>query len=399
MTKERSALTATTRTDEPHGVDRKAVCWKSVPRSPHRRCRRGRIALGGVDRFAAVNGLSPLTACRRMNGLRAGAAGPAGGSYCFRFALVTVTVLLVFSSGCQTLHRNMGQGRDSAEYHRWEQGGRDALRHNRLEQAESYLARAMELAPRDAQVLEQYADLCQRRGDVGRAIEVLTRAVDASDGQPELRVKLGECFLDNGYWLPASRQAQLALDTNRHCPDAWVLKGRIQMAKENHAEAMACFQRALSINPDQANVQIYLAQTHAQMGEPMRAISCLEQLLSQYPVGQQPEAALIALGKMLSEMGRHHAAIEKLYLAARQRDATAAAWVALAQAQRAGGYRRQAVATLETAAQRFPEVQPVTDLLVAWQRELEPEPGVLQAAWQPAFQNKPDAKRWPDAKR
>lgn len=304
-----------------------------------------------------------------------------------------LVALLAMSSGCQALHQKFGRGADIAEYHRWEQGGRDALRHNRLDQAEGYLSRAMELAPQDVQVLEQYADLCQRRGDVGRAIEVLTRAVDASNGQSELRVKLGQCFLDNGHWLPASRQAQLALDSNRHCPDAWVLQGRVMLAKENHAEAMACFQRALSINPDQANVQIYLARTHALMGEPMRAISCLEQLLSQYPVGQQPEAALIALGKMLSDMGRHHAAIEKLYLAARQRDATTAAWIALAEAQRAGGYDRQAVATLDTAAKRFPDAQPISEMLVAWNQELKPEPAVLQAAWQSPFQNNPEPKR------
>ena len=285
--------------------------------------------------------------------------------------LTVVTQLTVFGlaavvvsvSGCSTFRAFDQANTTLGDARLWEQGGRDALSHGRVDEAKICLRRAINNAPQDGRIREQLADICMENGEYAEAIIELTQAVDLSSDDPELRVKLGNAYLRVGKLIPATREAQLALESNRQLASAWELCGRTHWARGELTEALADFQRALSIAPNLKDVQIQVAQLHRQMKQPKRALSGIEQLLSRYPIGQEPKEALLFQGVLLMDLEQYESAMEKLQIAASRQDATSETFVQLSRAQVLAGQPSLARSTLTRAVERYPAETKLASLL------------------------------------
>ncbi|MCH2177949.1 MAG: tetratricopeptide repeat protein [Mariniblastus sp.] len=280
-----------------------------------------------------------------------------------RLTVLGLAVVVVGMSGCGAFRQFDQSNRTLGDARLWEQGGRDALSHGHVDEAKICLRRAINNAPEDRRIREQLADICIKNGEYTEAIVELAQAVDLSSNDPELRVKLGNAYLSVGKLIPATREAELALKSNRQLATAWELCGRTHWARGELTEALADFQRALSIAPRLKGVQIQAAQIHRQMRQPKRALSGVEQLLSRYPVGQEPQDALLFRGVVLMDLEQYESAMEKLEVAASRKDATSETFVQLSRAQVLAGQPSLARSTLTRAVERYPAESKLASLL------------------------------------
>ncbi len=248
------------------------------------------------------------------------------------------------------------------------QGGIEAMYHGRVDQAEHLLVRAVETRPKDPRIREHLATVYAQQGDFNAAIQQMSKSIELSDGDPSLNVQLGKYYLANGGWLPAARQAALALDYNRKMPEAWALRGETKLAKGELNEALADFQRALSYQPDMPEVQLKVATIQRRLGRPMRALSTLENMLSHYPIDQQPENAVLLAGDVLIEIKQFDQAIELLSQTTSQRGASPDSFLLLSRAQLAAGQPSQARLTLVRAGSEYPHQPQIQSML----SELQP---------------------------
>ena len=275
-----------------------------------------------------------------------------------------VLVMATFSAtGCHVFRPFQQVNNSLADARLWEQGGREALSHGNVDEAKNCLRRAINNAPGDRQIREQLADICMERGEYHEAIAELTQAVDLANGDAELRVKLGQAYLKSGKLIPAQRQAELALESDRQSAAAWELCGQAHWARNELPAAVADLQRALSIDAKRPGVQVQIARLHRQMGQSKRALSGIEQLLSQYPGGQEPQEAMLLQGMVLIDLQQYSPAIEKLQMAVNRSDATCETFLQLSRAQFLAGQPSLARSTLARGLEKYPAEAKLTDLL------------------------------------
>ena len=210
--------------------------------------------------------------------------------YKVKFVCLFASVAIVsLNSGCQTFAPFGGSitAVEHARSRQWKRGGLDALAKGRFEQARNYFQRARESSPDDPEIQVNIARAMVHQGDLAGAAQAYEQVVAGSNrvgNNSMTHVELGEVYLARGQWLHARRQADLALERDRHLPEAWVLRGKTEYAKGEWANALSDFQRALRYQPKMPDVQIQIAETYLKKGQPMRALSTAEQVLSQYPV-------------------------------------------------------------------------------------------------------------------
>ena len=268
--------------------------------------------------------------------------------------LLLLSLGLSCSLGCSTwgvfsrkAEHNLAQSRQ------WTQGGLAALDNGKLDQAANCFNRALEFAPKDRRIRSHLAKTYAQRGEIEQAIGQMQRAIESTH-DPYLIVELGELYLENEQWLPAMRQAEIALSMDRKLPDAWALKGRVQLAKGNYSAALPFFQRAMGLDTSQHDVHFDMANTYQKMGRPMRALATLEQLLAKYPVDQQPEPVLIAKGNALLEVQQVNEAIHLLTRTCRLPGASSEAFEHLCKAQVLANQHSDARTTINRAIALFP---------------------------------------------
>lgn len=283
------------------------------------------------------------------------------------------------SSGCQSL--NQALGRRSAEEINQAQknalGGMEALDQGRLDQAKSAFHEALEYTPENIRIRSHLAETHARSGEYEQAINQMLRVVESTH-DPRHHVALGEMYLAHGQWLQAVRQADTALDGNRKLPEAWVLKGETHFAKGDFQSALACYQRALGLNPDLTAVQLRVAEAYRRRGEPLRSLATLEQLLSRFPRDQQPETALVAKGVALLEVQQLDEAIRLLEQASLRDRASVESFVWLGRAQFMAGRASDARTTFNRAQARFPNHLELEQIA----SQLQSQPGNQRVAWQ-----------------
>ncbi len=283
-------------------------------------------------------------------------------------AWLAASVIVMLNCGCQSLNP-WGRTKSLVEQSQARQltcGGIDAAEKGRYDDACNCFSQAIKLSPQDPQIQVHLAQAYVEQGDLKSAISNLEQAVAKTElrgGDPSINVALGELYLANGQWLPAVRQADLALNRNGKLADAWALKGKTEYAKGNMSAALAHFHRAIGYQPKMPDVQIQIAETYQQMNQPLRALSTVEQLLSQYPPDRQPERALLAKGVALMSIQHVSSAIDVLQVASQRENVSSEVFVRLGQAQLLAGQTSQARMTLNRAKQLFPDENEIGELV------------------------------------
>jgi tetratricopeptide (TPR) repeat protein len=211
------------------------------------------------------------------------------------------------------------------------------------------------------------ARAAQEQGNPSLAIEHMHRAVELSGNEPKLVVELGEMYLAVGQWLPAKRQAELALRLNHRFAPAWKLQAKTHLAKGDLDAALADFQRAAGLNPALPGVQLAIVETYQQKKQPLRALAAVEQILGKYPPDQQPERALLAKSVALMELRQLNPAIQTLQAASQRENASSEVFLRLGQAQLLAGQVSEARLTLNLGKKAFPEIGDFDSLLTELQ--------------------------------
>lgn len=258
----------------------------------------------------------------------------------------------MISSGCRcpwTCTNN-----SLTESSRWSQSGIEAFHEGNHDHAEKLLAQAIESRPGDPILREHLASIYRNQNKTSEAISQLMQAADLSEPRSDLFVKIGQLYLANQQWIPANQYAKRALEANRQDPNAWVLMADIKLARSELSEALSDYQRALSLNPTQPQVQLKVAKVHQLLGRPMRAYSAIEQMLASIPVEQQSTDLLLLSGRLLMDLRQPAQAVAKLQLASARSDTSPDCFVALANAYVAMGNSSLAQTTLSRASSLYP---------------------------------------------
>ena len=241
--------------------------------------------------------------------------------------------------------------------------GNDSLEKIPARSIGQFLSRRTRAKQTDSDEQIRLARLEQGRGNNQTAMLHLQKAKEASPKSPLLLVEIGELHLASGHWLAANRHVDLAMHQDPHFAPAWHLKGKTELAKGDLSQALADFQRAASIDPDSENYQLSIVETYQRMNQPLRSLSAVEQLLSKYPLVEQPESAVIAKSIALMQLEQNNQAVAILAEASQRPNASSDVFLRLGQAQLQSGQVSQARLTFRRAKTQFPDKAQFDSLL------------------------------------
>ncbi len=208
------------------------------------------------------------------------------------------------------------------------------LRHDRLEEAEAALRRAVELNPRLLTGWEKLGETLRRRGRPAQALTAYEQALEISGGTPRIRLALGLTHLELGH-LDDARDAILATgdaDAARRLALAFARAGRLddaaailqplvatrdpaatralarilsEQGRQRPAEAL--LERALHIEPESAEAHELIALVALREGRWPDAVAASRRALE---LDETRPEAWNQLGVALYSQGRQPAALD-----------------------------------------------------------------------------------------
>jgi tetratricopeptide (TPR) repeat protein len=228
--------------------------------------------------------------------------------------LTLLVLLIVFTPACATLRRNRTAD-PILTSRQLALRGADAVQQKRLDEAASLFEGAIAANPADERPHRQYSEVLWQRGRRDEAIRQMEESLRLSAGDPEVRVRLGQMYMDRGDLEQAWNQATAASAAHRQLASAWALRGDIENRKGRMDEALTSYHRALSFEPRMTQVQIAVAEIYRKQNNPQRALATLQLMEEQYGTEPVPPEVLKLQGLAFKAQGRYRQAIRSLALA------------------------------------------------------------------------------------
>ena len=245
----------------------------------------------------------------------------------------------------------------------WSGNGIAAIRRGAVREARECFAKASSQMPHDHRIVANVARTHFQEGQTKLAIEAMHRAVAINGDDTELLVELGEYYLADGQIEKAQEVVDKSLDQNHRLASGWLLKGKIHASKREYQTALSDFQKSLGIDSSREDTQLQIVETYRDIGDPLRALSAVEQLLEKYPLDRQPESAILEKSAALIQLDQHSAATEVLKTAAQRNDVSSEIFAALAKSQILSEDKKMAWQTLVEANRRFPNDAKITQIM------------------------------------
>lgn len=221
--------------------------------------------------------------------------------------LVPILVPCLLSSGCRVLRNR--DTRDVTSARQLSLRGFDALQQRKYNDAESLFVEALRQSPSDERAQQGFSEVLWQRGERQQAATHMSRAVELSGANPDLLVRLGQMYFEQGDLDKAAEKADAALHSRRNDPTAWALKADILRCRGQLSEAIDCYQRALIYRPDWPEVQVIVAELYGLAKRPQRALATLDRMTDQHSENQIPPRAHLLRGQALADMGEREAAL------------------------------------------------------------------------------------------
>lgn len=216
--------------------------------------------------------------------------------------LIQLASLCWSAGGCQSL-RSRQQTRELSVARQTSLRGQEKLQQNKLTEAEYLFAEALRRSPVDERAQAGLAEVLWQRGEQQQALVHMQQAATIGGGNPDTLVRLGELYYQQGMLAQALEQADLALENQRKHPAAWALRGKVLQQQHQLDEAMTCYHRALSEQPNLPEVQLALAEIYRGLGRPQRALATLDAMLAGQSEEQIPPQAWLLKGQALADLG------------------------------------------------------------------------------------------------
>lgn len=221
--------------------------------------------------------------------------------------LAQCVCLLLLICGCNSL-RARRQTRELAHARQNSLRGAEKLQQNKLQEAEILFTEALRRSSVDERAQAGMAEVLWQRGEYTQATQHMTQAAAISGGNPDTLVRLGEMNLQQGQLGEALSQADAALESQRRHAGAWALRGKVLHQQQHLEEAMSCYHRALSDQPNLSDVQIALAELYRELGRPQRALATLDAMTDGQSREQISPQAWMLKGLALADLGEQSAA-------------------------------------------------------------------------------------------
>ncbi len=195
-------------------------------------------------------------------------------------------------------------------------------------------------------------------GSLREAGDLYAKAFGLAPQRDDLLVFAVDAYLAAG---DAQKARTLQAGASAASPEAsgvWLAGGRIAEAESRGPDAIAAYEKALALKPDQADVQLRLGSLYQKAGDSAKARKHLDALMAD---PKAPATVLYAYGLALIRDQKFDQAIAPLKRAVTADSLMATAWAALGACLQAGG--------------KYPEaIDPLRKAL-----ELEKSPGTLSA--------------------
>ena len=173
-----------------------------------------------------------------------------------------------------------------------------------LETCEEELLRAIHFNPSDAHAHVAYSTfLITTTTDQGRALREMKLALDLDPLSPYVNALMAWTYIFLRDYERASKQAIETLELYPNALLAWWGLGLSEMGLARHAQAIAAFDRAVTISAEPLSIA-YLAAAHARAGHIDIAESLLDQLLSRSANEPVPPRCFAFLYTALGDAGR-----------------------------------------------------------------------------------------------
>lgn len=243
--------------------------------------------------------------------------------------------------------------------------GLSAMHRGQCDEASRLLRQASEADPEDLRIRRHLASSLAQSGRKDLATWELKQTLARCEDDPSVHIDLGKLLLEQGEPHAASAHADKAIEIDHELAEAWLLKGRCDMAAGQHARAVPSLHRAANADPDCREAFLELAECWSATGEPLRALSALDLHNSQFAADQVPLRAVELTGRVLLDLGQHNRASRILAEATRRPETSRAVWLMLVESCHAGGDLVAAQQAARSAQQLYPEDPEISGLVAA----------------------------------
>lgn len=242
--------------------------------------------------------------------------------------------------------------------------GISAMELGQWEEAESQLRKAVAKSPTDADAQRHLAEVLSARGAQSEALQHMLIAAQLAPSNTSTAVRAGELLLLADRPAEAGEFAAKAVKRDPNLAAAWALWGQAHAELGAEEQALAYFQRALMLAPNDSSVLLRSAELYNQRGQYERCLASLHHLIDTYPQDGAPLEALLLEGRTYLALRRPQQAADRLAQATRLYSDTAELLYLQAEVEMAMGRSQQAEQLARRALELDSTHGPSRELLV-----------------------------------
>lgn len=142
--------------------------------------------------------------------------------------------------------------------------------------AEPVFRSVLEIDPDNPQARSMLAKIAFSKNDVAAARRWIEEAIDEDDTVAEYHYLRGLFEARAGNGAAAEPHVRRSLELEPGFPEAWSLLGTILLDTRRAEESVVCFERAASLDPQNAAVQLNLASAYASLGRDTEEARAME---------------------------------------------------------------------------------------------------------------------------
>ncbi|WP_010582742.1 tetratricopeptide repeat protein [Schlesneria paludicola] len=274
---------------------------------------------------------------------------------------VVAVLICPLVTGCQSLQKRLSQ--DSAKCGALCAQAREARERGNAEQANQYLDEALRQKPTDVETRRQLAETMWNSGRRHEAVEEFAALHNQLPKDTRLAARLAVMQWETNRRTEAAETAESVLKLDQKSKEAWLVRARCQVVREEFEEAMSSYIQLAQLAPDDVIPMIELAELHLKRGHPDRACP-LFRAASQHSATtpeQQSEIEWL-LGISYTRSQRWSLAVPVLERAIGRRKASAEDWCFLGWARLQSGDVTGAQSDLQRAVHCDPNSASVRSL-------------------------------------
>ena len=172
--------------------------------------------------------------------------------------------------------------------------------------AAPFLEEAVALDPRNDVAYAKLGEVYDAKNDSGKALVNYEKALEINPELTALYVPVGMSYLNGGEIAKAESSLQTAENRGVTDPELYNLKGMVLHRQNKNAEALAAFEKALSLDAGNATARYYRGAIFDRMNQPDQSIAAYRETVAMDP---GYAAAWFDLGVMYYNRGAYTDAI------------------------------------------------------------------------------------------